>query len=55
MGVRLSPMCPEAYMDNQLCAREAVITDSNKLRAFTTARMLLEEELLQALITGKVA
>jgi hypothetical protein len=42
-GVKLSTTCPEAYIENRLCASEAVITNSNKLRAFTPARFLLDE------------
>ncbi|HUT71089.1 MAG TPA: aconitase X [Desulfatiglandales bacterium] len=53
-GVKLSGTCPEAYMDNQLCARDAVITNSNKLRAFTTARMFLDEDLLEVIVTGEI-
>ena len=53
-GVRLTGTCPEAYMDNQLCALDAVITNSNKLRAFTTARMFLDEDLLEVIVTGEI-
>ena len=54
-GVRLSPSCPEAYMTNQSCAAEAVVTNSNKLRAFTPARMFLDRDLVQIIATGQVA
>ena len=53
-GVKLSGTCAEAYMDNQLCASDAVITNSNKLRAFTTARMFLDEDLLEVIVTGEM-
>jgi predicted aconitase len=53
-GVKLTDTCPEAYMDNRLCAREAVITNSNKFRAFTTARMYLDHDLIQVIVGGKV-
>jgi predicted aconitase len=53
-GVKLSPTCPEAYMNNPLCAMEAVITNSNKLRAFTSARLLLDDELLKTIVTGRI-
>jgi predicted aconitase len=53
-GVRLSPTCIEAYMNNHLCSREAVITNSNKLRAFTPARMFLDEELVEIIVTGEI-
>ena len=54
VGVNLSPTCAEAYMDNPLCASEAIITNSNKLRAFTTARYYIDEELLEVIITGQL-
>jgi hypothetical protein len=53
-GVKLSPTCPEAYMNNPLCAKEPVITNSNKFRAFTSARLLLDEELIEAIVTGRI-
>jgi predicted aconitase len=54
MAVNLSPCCIEVYMDNQMCSREAVVTNSNKLRAFSTARMFLDEELLEIVATGEI-
>jgi len=53
-GVKLTDTCPEAYMNNQLCAREAIITNSNKFRAFTTARMYLDHDLIQVIVGGKM-
>jgi predicted aconitase len=53
-GVKLSATCIEMYMNNPLCAQEAVITNSNKLRTFTPARMLLDEELLDVLVSGEI-
>jgi predicted aconitase len=53
-GVKLSASCSEAFMDNQLCACEAVITNSCKLAAFTTARMFPDEELLENIVRGEV-
>jgi hypothetical protein len=53
-GVKLTDTCPEAYMNNRLCAREAVVTNSNKFRAFTTARMYLDHDLIQVIVGGKV-
>ena len=53
-GVKLTDTCPEAYMNNRLCAREAVVTNSNKFRAFTTARMYLDQDLIQVIVGGKV-
>ncbi len=53
-GVKLSATCAESYMDNHLCAREAVVTNSNKLRAYTTARMFLDEDLVRVVVSGEV-
>jgi hypothetical protein len=53
-GVKLTDTCPEAYMNNRLCAREAVVTNSNKFRAFTTARMYLDQDLIQVIVGGRV-
>ena len=51
-GVKLTDTCPEAYMNNRLCAREAVVTNSNKFRAFTTARMYLDNDLIKVIVGG---
>jgi predicted aconitase len=53
-GVRLSATCIEAYMVEQLCSREAVVTNSNKLRAFTPARMFYDEDLVEVIVTGEI-
>jgi hypothetical protein len=34
-------------MNNPLCACEAVATNSNKFRAFTTARMYTDQDLIR--------
>ena len=39
-------------MDNPLCAREPVVTNSGKLRGYTTARMFLDEDLVQIIASG---
>lgn len=53
-GVITSFMCPLMYMNNPLCKSKAVITCSNKLRTYTTARFYSEAEILD-IITGKEA
>ena len=45
-GVILSCICPLMYMNNPLCKSMPVITSSNKLRTYTTARYYTEEEIL---------
>ena len=52
-GVVLSYICPLMYMNNPLSGKMPVITCSNKLRTYTTARYYTEDELL-AQITGGV-
>ncbi len=50
-GVVLSYICPLMYMNNPLCKSKAVITSSNKLRTYTSARYYTEAEILE-IITG---
>ena len=51
-GVVLSYICPLMYMNNPLCKKKAVITSSNKLRTYTSARYYTEPEILR-IITAK--
>ena len=53
-GVIVSYICPLMYMNNPLCKKKAVITCSNKLRTYTSARFYSESEILD-IITGKEA
>ena len=50
-GVIISYICPLMYMNNPMCGSMPVITCSNKLRTYTSARYFKEDELL-AIITG---
>ena len=52
IGVTLSYICPLMYMNNPLCKKKAVITSSNKLRTYTSARFYTEEE-IRNIITSK--
>ena len=45
-GVVLSYICPLMYMNNPLAGKMPVITCSNKLRTYTTARFYTEDEIL---------
>ena len=45
-GVILSYICPLMYMNNPLAGKMPVITCSNKLRTYTTARFYTESEIL---------
>ena len=51
-GVVLSYICPLMYMNNPLCKSMPVITSSNKLRTYTTARYYTEEEILAKITKG---
>ena len=51
-GVILSCICPLMYMNNPLCKSMPVITSSNKLRTYTTARYYTEEEILRKITKG---
>jgi len=53
-GARLSSICPLMYMNNPLCGRKPVITNSNKLRTYTKARYYTDAE-IQRIITGGMA
>ena len=51
-GVILSYICPLMYMNNPLCGSMPVITSSNKLRTYTTARYYTEAEILEKITKG---
>ena len=51
-GVILSCICPLMYMNNPLCKSMPVITSSNKLRTYTTARYYTDEEILGKITKG---
>jgi len=50
-GVITSYICPLMYMNNPLCKKMPVITSSNKLRTYTSARYYTDAEIL-AILTG---
>ena len=51
-GVITSYICPLMYMNNPMCAKMPVITSSNKLRTYTTARYYTEDEILIQITKG---
>ncbi len=51
-GVITSYICPLMYMNNPLCKTMPVITSSNKLRTYTSARYYTDEEILTAITKG---
>ena len=51
-GVILSYICPLMYMNNPLSGKMPVITSSNKLRTYTTARYYTDDEILVQITKG---
>ena len=52
-GVITSYICPLMYMNNPLCTKLPVITSSNKLRTYSSARYYTDEEILKIITGGK--
>ena len=51
-GVIVSDICPLMYMNNPLCGKMPVITSSNKLRTYTTAKFYSDDEILAQITKG---
>ena len=51
-GAITSYICPLMYMNNPLCKTMPVITSSNKLRTYTSARYYTDDEILCAITKG---
>ncbi len=51
-GVITSYICPLMYMNNPLCKKMPVITSSNKLRTYTSARYYTDAEILHTITGG---
>ena len=51
-GVTLSYICPLMYMNNPVAKMGRVITNSNKLRTYTTSRYYTSEEILDIITKG---
>ena len=51
-GVITSYICPLMYMNNPLCKKMPVITSSNKLRTYTSARYYTDAEILAQITKG---
>ncbi len=52
-GVITSYICPLMYMNNPLCKKMPVMTSSNKLRTYTSARYYTDAEILHTITGGK--
>ena len=55
MGVITSYICPLMYMNNPMSEKLPVITSSNKLRTYTSARYYTDDEILEQLTKGGTA
>lgn len=53
-GVITSYICPLMYMNNPLCKKMPVITSSNKLRTYTSARYYTDADILTMITGGKI-
>ena len=53
-GVHLSVSCPETLFENDISAGEAIVTNSNKLRAYTAARFFPDEKLVEIIVNGVI-
>ena len=53
MGVITSYICPLMYMNNPMSEKLPVITSSNKLRTYTSARYYTDDEILTKLTKGE--
>lgn len=51
-GVITSYICPLMYMNNPLCKKMPVITSSNKLRTYTSARYYTDAQILDIITKG---
>lgn len=49
MGIKTSYICPLMYMNNPLCGKMPVITNSNKLRTYTSCRYYTDREIIDAI------
>ena len=52
VGAITSYICPLMYMNNPLCKKMPVITSSNKLRTYSSARYYTDEEILKTVTGG---
>jgi predicted aconitase len=54
VGVRFSSTCSETIFETGLYTGKPVVTNSNKLRAYTSARYFPDEELVKVMVSGEV-
>lgn len=51
-GLRFTSLCPLMFMTNPLAQRRAVVTNSAKLRTYSTARYFLDDEVVRVIVEG---
>ncbi len=54
MGIHLTSICPLMYMNNPLCGKKNVVTNSNKLRTYTTSRYYTDDEICTIAVKGGI-
>ena len=54
MGIHLTSICPLMYMNNPLCGKKNVLTNSNKLRTYTTSRYYTDAEICEIAVKGDI-
>ena len=53
-GAKLTSICPLMYTNNPICGGKPIVTSSNKLRTYSKAKYMKDEDILK-LITGQEA
>jgi predicted aconitase len=53
-GAHLTYICPLMYMNSPICSKKPVITNSNKLRTYTTARFFEDDKILDIILKGAI-
>jgi hypothetical protein len=51
-GVMLSPTCSETLFETGYLTGKPIITNSNKLRAYTSARFYADQQLVEVIVNG---
>lgn len=54
MGISVTSICPLMYMNNPLCGKKNVLTNSNKLRTYTTSRYYTDDEICSIAVKGAI-
>lgn len=53
-GVNLTYLCPVMYMNNAKCAEQPIITNSTKMRTYSTARYFEDLQVLETIVNGTI-